>query len=71
MQSIENKIVTLSNGKIIEPEIILAATGRVPNITNRIDGVKYIGDTAGEIQLSTLCNKKSFRIRNNIPFKRI
>ena len=68
MQSIENKIVTLSNGKIIEPEIILAATGRVPNITNRIDGVKYIGDTAGEIQLAHYAVKQALESVNNIPF---
>ncbi len=70
VQSIENKIVTLSNGKIIEPEIILAATGRVPNITNRIDGVKYIGDTAGEIQLAHYAIKQALESVNNIPFKK-
>lgn len=70
VQSIENKTVTLSNGKTIEPEIILAATGRVPNITNRIDGVKYIGDTAGEIQLAHYAIKQALESVNNIPFKK-
>lgn len=70
VQSIENKTVTLSNGKIIEPDIILVATGRVPNITNRIDGVKYIGDTAGEIQLAHYAIKQALESVNNIPFKK-
>lgn len=70
VQSIENKTVTLSNDKIIEPEIILAATGRVPNITNRVDGVKYIGDTAGEIQLAHYAIKQALESVNNIPFKK-
>ena len=70
VQNIENKIVTLSNGKTIEPEVILAATGRVPNITDKIDGVKYIGDTAGEIQLAHYAIKQALETVNNIPFKK-
>lgn len=70
VQNIENKIVTLSNGKTIEPEVILAATGRVPNIIDKIDGVKYIGDTAGEIQLAHYAIKQALETVNNIPFKK-
>lgn len=70
VQNIENKIVALSNGKTIEPEVILAATGRVPNIKDKIDGVKYIGDTAGEIQLAHYAIKQALETVNNIPFKK-
>ena len=47
IESIEDKKVTLSNGKIIEPDNILQAIGRLPekiagNLSKKIEGSKYI-----------------------------
>ena len=70
VEKIENKIVTLSNGESINPEIILSAVGRVPNQTEKIEGIEYIGDTAGEIQLAHFAIKQAIESIKNIPFKK-
>ncbi len=44
--------VTLSNGEVLNPDFILMATGRKPIPHEKIDGVKYLGDVSGEIQLA-------------------
>ena len=44
--------VHLSNGENLESDYILLATGRKPPECGKIDGVKYIGDAAGSIQLA-------------------
>ncbi len=70
VKKIENKKVILSNDEILEPEIVLVATGRTPNISEKIDGVEYIGDVAGEIQLAHYAIKQALEITDNIPFKK-
>ena len=67
---INNRQITLSNGEIIEPEIVLSAIGRTPNKVEKIEGVKYIGDVAGEIQLAHYAIKQAIEIADNIPFKK-
>lgn len=70
VQTIENKTVTLSNGETITPEIILSAAGRKLNLQDRIEGVEYIGDIAGEIQLAHFAIKQAIDSIKNIPFKK-
>ncbi len=49
VEKIENKIVTLKSGTVIEPDFILSAVGRVPvQLGLRVN----IGDSSGEIQLA-------------------
>lgn len=70
IEKIENKTVTLSNKEIITPDIILVAAGRTPNKAEKIDGVKYIGDVTGEIQLAHFAMKEAIEEVTNIPFNK-
>lgn len=70
VEKIENKTVTLSDGKILTPEKILVAAGRIPNTTPKIEGVKYIGDVTGEIQLAHFAIKQALEEIDNIPFRK-
>lgn len=60
--------VHVSNGKIIEADCILLAVGRVPNEIEKIDGVTYIGDVAGSIQLAHFASKQALQKIVEIPF---
>lgn len=70
IKGINNKKVTLSNGEIIEPEIILSAIGRTPNNIEKIDGIDYIGDISGEIQLAHFAIKQAIELSDKIPFRK-
>lgn len=70
IQKIENKQVILSNEKVLTPDKILVAVGRVPNIVEKIDGVKYIGDVSGQIQLAHFAIKEAIEEVENIPFRK-
>lgn len=70
IKEIKNKQVTLTNDEILNPEIILLATGRKPNTKTKIEGVEYIGDTAGEIQLAHYAIKQAIELSDNIPFRK-
>ncbi len=70
VKAINNKKVTLSNGEVIEPEIVLVGVGRTPNITDKIDGVTYIGDVSGEIQLAHYAIKQAIEDIDGIKFER-
>lgn len=65
---ISDKEVALSNGDILEPEKVLVAVGRSPNITAKIDGVTYIGDVSGEIQLAHYAIKQAIEETDGIKF---
>ena len=65
-----DKKVTISNGEVIEPEIVLVAVGRTPNKTDKIDGVTYIGDVAGEIQLAHYAIKQAIEDIDGIKFEK-
>lgn len=71
VSKINDKVVTLSNGEELMPEIILVATGRTTANLEKIDGVKYIGDAAGEIQLAHYAIKQALEQVQNIPFKKL
>ncbi len=68
VEKIENKIVTLSNGDILNPEIVLVAIGRTPIHVEKIDSVNYIGDVAGEIQLAHYAIKQAIENVDGIKF---
>ena len=70
VSEINDKKVTLSNGEIIEPEIVLVGVGRIPNITEKIDGITYIGDVAGEIQLAHYAIKQAIEDIDEIRFEK-
>lgn len=70
IQKIENKQVTLSNEKVLSPEKILVAVGRVPNSTEKLDGVKYIGDVSGQIQLAHFAIKEALEEVSNSTFRK-
>ena len=70
IEKIENKTITLSNGEILEPEKVLVAIGRTPNPTVKIDGVEYIGDVSGEIQLAHYAIKQALATTQNINFEK-
>lgn len=70
VEKIEGVNVTLSNGEVLNPEIILSAVGRKINITDKIEGIEYIGDAAAEIQLAHFGIKQAIESIKNIPFKK-
>lgn len=70
VKEINNKKITLSNGETLEPDIVLVGVGRTPNITDKIDGVTYIGDVAGEIQLAHYAIKQAIEDIDGIKFER-
>ena len=70
VKEINNKKITLSNDEILQPEMVLVAVGRTPNITDKIEGVTYIGDIAGEIQLAHYAIKQAIEDIDGIKFEK-
>ncbi|MBQ8668808.1 FAD-dependent oxidoreductase [bacterium] len=70
VEKIEGSNVILSNGETLTPEKVLVAVGRVPNSVEKIDGVEYLGDVAGEIQLAHFAIKQSLSVVKDIAFKK-
>lgn len=70
VEKIEEKKVILTNGDVLEPDFVLVAIGRTPNQVNKIDGVNYIGDVAGEIQLAHFAIKQAIERVQNIDFNK-
>ena len=71
VKNIEGKQVTLSNDSVLNVDKILVATGRTPNLKQeKIDGVEYLGDVAGEIQLAHFAIKQALESVENIPFRK-
>ena len=60
--------VYLNNGEVIKAEKILVAIGRSIDNKNLIDGVEYVGDAAGEIQLAHFASKQSIELIDGIKF---
>lgn len=60
--------VYLSNGENIEAEKVLVAVGRNIPKFNKIEGIDYIGDVAGEIQLAHYASKQAIEITDGIRF---
>ena len=70
IKEINNKKITLSNDQTLEPEMVLVAVGRTPSITDKIDGLTYIGDVAGEIQLAHYAIKQAIEDIDGIKFEK-
>ena len=70
VSEVNNKKVRLSNDEILEPEIVLVAVGRTPNIEKRIDGITYIGDVSGEIQLAHYGIKQALEEVEDVKFNK-
>ncbi len=64
----ENCKVHLSNGETLEAEKVLVAVGRKIDNQNRINGVTYIGDVCGEIQLAHYAIKQAIAEVEGISF---
>ncbi len=67
---VKERTVILSNGEESTSEKILVAVGRTPNKTEKIDGVEYIGDVAGEIQLAHYAVKQAIENIEAIKFRK-
>ena len=70
VEKIDGQKITLTNGEVIEPEKILVAVGRVPNVKEKIDGVVYLGDASGEIQLAHFGIKQAIAEIDGIKFEK-
>lgn len=70
VSKIENRKVTLSNGEELTPEKVLVAIGRTPQSIQKTQGVSYIGDVSGEIQLAHFAIKQAIKEIDNIEFRK-
>lgn len=68
VEKVEQKKVYLKSGEILEPEKILVAIGRKPCDAEKIDGVSYIGDIYGSIQLAHFAIKQAVHKISGIKF---
>lgn len=68
IKTIQSDNVILSNDEVLAPEVVLVAVGRTPNQVEKIEGVTYIGDVCGEIQLAHYAIKQAIQEVDNIPF---
>ncbi|MBP3820974.1 FAD-dependent oxidoreductase [bacterium] len=66
--SVKDKMILLSNGEVINPEKVLVAVGRTPNLIKKIKGINYIGDVKGEIQLAHYAIKQAIENIDGIKF---
>lgn len=70
VESIQNKNIKLTNGEILTPELVLVAIGRTPNKIEKLEGITYIGDVSGEIQLAHYAIKQALEVTSNIKFSK-
>lgn len=68
VQKIEDKKVYLSSGDIIEPECVLLAVGRKPDIDKKSDNVTYLGDVYGSVQLAHFAIKQAISEISGVEF---
>lgn len=66
VDKIENRVVTLKSGKVIEPDFILLAVGRIPNEVE-IENCSIIGDACGEIQLAHYAIQQGLNLAKGKP----
>lgn len=66
VEKIDNNIVVLKSGDVIEPELVLLAAGRKPN-SEILDGI-CIGDACGKIQLAHFAIKQAIKTVADIEF---
>lgn len=60
--------VNLSSGEVVEAKKVLVAVGRKPCPAKQIEGVTYLGDVCGEIQLAHYAIKQAVAEIDGIPF---
>ena len=70
VDKIENNTVVLSNGEALTPEKILVAAGRISNCPKKLNGIVYIGDAAGEIQLAHYAIKQAYKQTSGIDYRK-
>lgn len=63
-----NVKVFLNNGEEIVADCVFLAVGRKPNEVEKIDGVSYLGDVTGSIQLAHFASKQALQTVLNVPF---
>lgn len=68
IEKIEDEKVYLTNGEILEPECVLAAIGRQACEISKIDGITFIGDVCGAIQLAHYASKQAIEHIDGIAF---
>ena len=68
VEAIKGNEVTLTNGEILTPEKILLAVGRKPVNTEKVDGVTYLGDVCGSIQLAHFAIKQAISAIDGAKF---
>ena len=66
IKEIENKKVLLESGEVLEPEIILSAVGRIPEVMDA-NLNKVIGDASGGILLAHYAIQQALRLASNEP----
>lgn len=60
--------IFLSNGESHTPEKVLMSVGRVPAAREKMEGVEYLGDVSGGIQLAHCAIKQAIRAVENTAF---
>lgn len=68
VESVVNGEVKLSNGETLMPEKVLMSVGRVPAACEKVEGVEYLGDVSGGIQLAHCAIKQAMRSVEGIAF---
>ena len=68
VESVVNGEVKLSNGETLMPEKVLMSVGRVPATCEKVEGVEYLGDVSGGIQLAHCAIKQAMRSVEGIAF---
>ncbi|MCM1010650.1 MAG: NAD(P)/FAD-dependent oxidoreductase [Fusobacterium sp.] len=68
VDKIENGTVQLSNGEALQPEKVLMSVGRMPLVTEKLEGVEYLGDVSGGIQLAHCAIKEAIRLVDGVAF---
>jgi len=66
--SVQDGVLTLSNGEVLQPEKILLSVGRSVNVGERLEGVEYLGDVSGGIQLAHTAIKEAIQTVEGVPF---
>lgn len=68
VDSISAGAVVLSNGETLQPEKVLMSVGRVSSTREKIEGVEYLGDVSGSIQLAHVAIKQALRSLEGVAF---
>lgn len=68
VEKIDGINVILSNNETLQPEKILLAVGRKPRSTENIDGITYLGDICGSIQLAHFAIKQAIADVTGVKF---